>query len=96
MKFNTNSMPLVPPLDDPAQASGLAVQVEPHGQRMEVLEGLEARLADRPLADLGEHRIAQLAESLLEDTGRAVGDQDADGHDDHACALPGEDIDGQL
>ena len=80
-------------LDGPADAAGLAVQMEAQGQPVQVAERTQPGQADGALGDLGEHRVADLAEGLGHDPGQAVGDEQADGHGQHRPGLRRQRVD---
>ena len=67
-------------LDGAAHPAGLAVQVEPERQAVQMAEGGERHGAHGALAHFGEHRVAQLAEALGEDAGDGVGDDEEERH----------------
>ncbi len=59
-----NSMPVGAALDDPAEAAGLALEMEAQRQRMEMAEDFEREVADRALRHRREDRIADFAHRL--------------------------------
>ena len=65
-------------LDHAAEATGLAVEMELQRQAVQVLEGPERDLPDRPLTDLREEEVSQLLKREAEDPGGAVGQDDED------------------
>src|SRR6185437_6632504 len=69
-------------LDGARHAAGLALEMEAQRQRVQMAEGGEADHAHGVLLDLGEDRVAQLAESLGGDARDAVNDDQRHWHDD--------------
>ena len=67
-------------LDDAAQPAGLALEMEAQRQRMEMAEDFEGEVADRPLRDRREHRIADFAHRLRQHPRRAVRQNKDDRH----------------
>ena len=61
-------------IDGARQAAGLAVQMEAHRQRVQVLERLQRHHPAGALLHGGEHRVAQLAEARGGDAQQSVGD----------------------
>ena len=92
--------PLDPPLDDPGEPAGLARDVIAHGEVMDVGEGLERELAQRPLPDPHEERVPEFAERDAREARDAVGDRQPHGaerHDpDRIAPLPRQPVDGGL
>ena len=67
--------------------------MEAQRKPVQVAKGLQARLADRPLGDLGEHRVTQLPEDLSHHPGQAVGHQQGHRHHDQGGGLGGQRVD---
>ena len=78
--------------DRPRQPAGLAVEMEAEREPVQVAEGRERDLADRPLADLGEDRVAEFPEGGRQHPDDAVAEDHADGHDRQRLAVRAEDI----
>ena len=72
-----------PALDVARHATRLPLQVKAQAQRVQVLKGLQRNRARRPLRGLGKDQLAQLVEHGSGQAQRAVGHQQAHGHDQH-------------
>ena len=87
--------PLGSAFDDPAQAAGLALEMETEAERVEMVEHFEGEVADRPLRHRREDRVAHLAERLGQHAGEAVGQDQRDRHRHH-LGLAAQPVDGVL
>ena len=80
-------------VDGAAKRAGLTIQVEAQRQGVQVAEGSERDPPNRVLSDLGEERVAQLAEAERHDPRQTVGDEHRKRHHHEAGIRHAEAVD---
>ena len=87
---------LHPALGDPRELAGAALEVIAQRQLEQMLEHLERDAPGGPLGDLGEHRVAQLAEAGGGEPGEAIGEEGGERQDEQRVLGPAQPVDHRL